>query len=515
MPENARRLRRLALILGDQLNDDSAVFNGFDSQQDAVWMAEADEESTQVWSHKVRITVFLSAMRHYREALKKKGIPVYYRQLDDQKGCHTLADELLAAVRKHHPRELVVVESGEWRVLQSLREAASLANIPLIVLPDRAFLCSQEDFAAHASGRKQLRMEYFYREMRKRLNILMEGNQPEGGRWNLDAENRQSFGKSPPDIPAPVSFSPDRITREVMALVEKRFPDHPGSLARFDFPVTPHDATVALEDFIENRLKGFGHYQDALWSGQPYLYHSRLSSALNLKLLHPRKVIEAAENAYRQGKAPLNSVEGFVRQIVGWREYVRGIYWTQMPDYLNRNALEAAQPLPAFYWSGDTDLNCLHEVIKQTLEYGYAHHIQRLMVSGLFALLLGVKPLEVHKWYLAVYLDAVEWVEAPNTLGMSQYADGGLMASKPYVATGKYIQRMSNYCQSCRYHPAQSSGDEACPFTVLYWDFLLRHEKLLRSNPRMSLQVRNLSRLDVQEKKTIQKKAESLRKALV
>ena len=275
--------------------------------------------------------------------------------------------------------------------------------------------------------------------------------------------------------------------------------------------MTPEDASEALKDFVRRRLRDFGPYEDAMWRGQPFLYHSRLSSSLNLKLLDPRDALRAAESALRRGRAPLNSVEGFVRQILGWREYVRGIYWLEMPEYASRNALNARSPLPGFYWTGDTDMNCLRECIEQTLDYGFAHHIQRLMVTGLFALLLGVDPKEVHKWYLAIYVDAVEWVELPNTLGMSQYADGGIMASKPYVATGKYIKRMSNYCDYCQYDPSRDIGEKACPFTTLYWDFLVRNERTLSANTRIQLQMRNVPRLDRERIKNVKKQADRIR----
>lgn len=294
-------------------------------------------------------------------------------------------------------------------------------------------------------------------------------------------------------------------------MVNTRFSDHPGTLDAFDWPVTREQSLAALDDFIANRLPRFGEHQDAMWSGQPWLFHAHVSAALNLKLLDPREVIAAAEQAWRSGRAPLPAVEGFIRQILGWREYVRGLYWRGMPDYLTANALNARQPLPAFYWTGDTAMNCLAESIGQTLRHGYAHHIQRLMVTGLYALLLGVEPQAVHRWYLAVYVDAVEWVELPNTMGMALYADGGVMASKPYVATGKYIDRMSNYCKGCRFDPAKSTGDDACPFTTLYWSFLLRHQQRLAKNTRMALQLKNLARLDADTRAAIETRAESIR----
>jgi len=515
-----RRPRQLVLVLGDQLDAKSAAFDGFDPKLDAVWMAEVAEESTHVWSHQARIALFLAAMRHFRDGLRERGVTVHYRALDDAPNAGTLAEELLVTASRLTPQKLIVVQPGEWRLEQSLQTAARQLGVELEIRPDRHFLSSREEFAAHAKGRKQLRMEFFYREMRRKHDVLMDGDEPVGGAWNFDADNRESFGKSGPgEVPQPIGFPPDEITREVLALVPKHFAKHPGSLAHFDWPVTPEQARLALLDFIKHRLPNFGKYEDAMWSSgggrfaQPYLFHSRLSAAMNLKLLDPREVVAAAAEAYRKGRAPLASVEGFIRQILGWREFVRGIYWHFMPGYRELNALNAREPLPDFYWTGKTEMNCLREVIGQTLDLGYAHHIQRLMVTGLFSLLLGVKPQAVHEWYLAMYVDAVEWVELPNTLGMSQHGDGGLMASKPYVASGKYIERMSNYCAGCRFDPGKSTGDDACPFTTLYWDFLLRHEKFLAKNQRMTMQLKNLARLDAPKRKTIQQQATECRAA--
>jgi len=518
-------MRNLILILGDQLNVDTAALDGFDPERDAVWMAEVAHESTKVWSSKPRTVVFLSAMRHFRDRLRSEGWTVFYRQLTATGGnwtassrpsepstAETFSAALAEATARLNPERWILVEPGEWNVREEIRAAADSAGVELEIREDRHFLCSHAQFAAHIAGRKQLRMEFFYREMRLRHQVLMDHGKPVGGAWNFDSENRKSFGKEGPPLRLPPRrFEPDPITREVMAMVNVRFADHPGDLAEFDWPVTTEEAELALQDFVAHRLSGFGDWQDAMWTAEPYLFHSRLSVAMNLKLLDPRRVIAAAENEWKEGRAPLAGVEGFIRQILGWREYVRGIYWHKMPGYVELNALGAAQPLPSFYWTGETDMACLRDALSQTLRYGYAHHIQRLMVTGLYALMLGVRPLEVHEWYLAVYVDAVEWVELPNTLGMSQHADGGLMASKPYIATGKYIQRMSNYCKGCRYDPAQSTGPTACPFTTLYWDFLLQHETEMRKNQRMSMQVRNLTRLDESHREDIRAQAARLR----
>jgi deoxyribodipyrimidine photolyase-related protein len=356
-------------------------------------------------------------------------------------------------------------------------------------------------------------MEYFYREMRRRFGVLLDARgEPEGGRWNLDHENRESFGaEGPGPVPEPRAFPPDATTRAVLELVARRFATHPGELAAFDWPVTPAQAEEALADFVAHRLEGFGRHQDAMWTGRPWLRHARISVALNLKLLDPRAAVAAAERAYREGRAGVADAEGFIRQILGWREYVRGVYWQHMPDYLERNSLGAREPLPAFFWTGRTGMACLREVVGQTLRLGYAHHIQRLMVTGLYALLLGVDPRRVHEWYLAVYVDAVEWVELPNTLGMSQYADGGAMASKPYIATGKYLRRMSNYCAGCRFDPEAASGPRACPFTTLYWDFLDRHRTRFAGHPRLALQVKNLARLAPAELAALRERAAVVR----
>lgn len=508
-------IRHLVIVLGDQLDHDATALQGFDPGLDVVWMAEVAEESTHVWSSKQRIAIFLSSMRHFAAEVRERGLPLRYTRLDDAGNTGSLAGELQRAVDALKPQQLVLTAPGDWRVLQALRQVATQASLPLDLRDDTHFFSTVREFAAYARGRKQLRLEYWYRELRQKHGILMEGKQPVGGQWNFDADNRESFGKQgPQDVPPPFRVVPDAITQEVIERVTQRFADHPGSLDSFAWPVTRDAALRALNAFIRQRLPLFGQFEDAMWSGEVWLWHSQLSAALNLKLLNPREVVAAAEAAYRSGNAPLAAVEGFIRQILGWREYVRGIYWTQMPGYAERNALHAQNPLPAWYWTGETHMACLREAITQTLAHGYAHHIQRLMVTGLYALLLGVQPQAVHRWYLSVYVDAVEWVELPNTLGMSQFGDGGLLGSKPYVATGKYIQRMSNHCQGCRYDPALSTGPRACPFTTLYWDFLMRHETLLRQNPRMAMQLKNLDRLAPDARAAIAAQTQAHRSAM-
>ena len=509
-------VRNLVVVLGDQLNLQSSAFDGFDRERDLVWMAEVSGEATHVLSHKVRIAYFLSAMRHFAEEARAHKYSLAYRRLDDGDNEAALDRELQAAIERFRPPSIVLVEPGEHRVQVMIEAVARQKGIPLKMRPDRDFYCSREEFRAWIEKHPGLRMEFFYREMRKRSGVLMERGKPVGGQWNYDPENRKSFGKTGPGLllTKPLAFPPDKITRDVIALVERHFPKHPGSLEFFDLPVTSKDAGAALTDFVANRLAHFGSYQDAMWTDEAFLYHSRLSAPMNLKLLDPKAVVMAVEDAYHRGEAPLAAVEGFIRQIIGWREYVRGVYWAFMPEYLERNALNAAEKLPDLYWDGQTDMNCLQQAIGQTLRFGYAHHIQRLMVTGLFALLFGVDPIEVHRWYLAIYWDAVEWAELPNVTGMSQFADGGVMGSKPYVASGKYIDRMSNYCEGCRYKPGESTGENACPFTTLYWDFLLRHEKRLKGNQRMSMQMRNLVRISGEKRAAIQQQASEFRQSM-
>ncbi len=516
-PPVSSRARHLVLVLGDQLDARSAAFDDFDSRHDQVLMAEVASESTHVWSSKPRTALFLSAMRHFAAGLRGQGIPVRYLQLGESQalGIRSLGEALRHVQLETGAGMLVCVQPGDWRVRQELMTTCKELGLALELREDRHFLCSASDFEAFTRGRTRLVMEFFYRAMRRKHRYLMEGDEPAGGRWNFDTDNRKSFGKKGPGaLPRPVQFEPDDITREVFAQVEEHFEGHPGSLESFAWPVTREQVLQALEDFIEHRLPEFGTYEDAMWTDEPWLYHSRLSAALNLKLLNPREVLEAAEHAWHRGHAPLAAVEGFVRQILGWREYVRGLYWQAMPALLQANALEANEPLPAFFWTGRTEMACLRQALGQTLEHGYAHHIQRLMVIGLYAQLLGVSPVQVHEWFLAVYVDAVEWVEAPNVLGMSQFADGGRLATKPYVASGKYIDSMSNYCSQCPYNPRRATGADACPFTTLYWDFLLRHEPRFADNPRMALQLANARRLPAEERRVIRLQAAEHRKTV-
>jgi deoxyribodipyrimidine photolyase-related protein len=508
--------RVLALVLGDQLDPDSAALDGLDPARDAVWMAEVDEETTHVWAHRLRVAAFLSAMRHHREWLREQGWTVRYTEMPPSRAHDRGASfgEVLARdVEALRPARLRVVHPGDHRVLTQLRETAAALDVPLEVAPDRHFYLALEDFESWVDGRKRPTLEHFYRWMRKRHDVLMDGDEPATGRWNYDEENRKTFGAAgPPAHEAPRRFAPDAITEDVLAMVRERFADHPGSLEHFALPVTREQARAALRDFVEHRLPRFGAYQDAMWEGESFLFHSRLSFPLNVKLLSPREVVAAAVEAWEAGHAPIAAVEGFVRQVLGWRELVRGLYWHLMPGYARRNALgcDPEHDVPAFYWDGDTEMACVRDAMRGVIAHGYAHHIERLMVLGLFAQLSGVHPHRFHEWHMAMYLDAVDWVSLPNALGMSQYGDGGVLGTKPYCASGNYIDRMSNHCKGCRYHPKKAVGDDACPFTTLYWDFLARHRELFRRRGRMGLQLRNLDRKAPDELKAIRERARRL-----
>ncbi|TVR96227.1 MAG: cryptochrome/photolyase family protein [Rhodospirillales bacterium] len=486
----------LRVILGDQLSRDVAALEGLDPAADVVLMAEVMGECTYVRHHKKKIAFVLSAMRHFAAELQAEGIRVDYRRLDDPDNRGSLRDEVVAAVMRHRPSRIVVTEPGEWRVLQDMETWEEAAGLPLEIRPDDRFIASRPRFAAWAGKRKQLTMEYFYRDMRKETGLLMaRDGEPEGGQWNLDRENRKRLpgGLTPPE---PLRIPPDDITREVLDLVTARFPDHFGDLEPFWFAVTARDAERAFDHFVRTALPRFGDYQDAMKQDGPTLYHAVAALYLNAGLLDPLAACRRVERAYRAGRVPLNAAEGFIRQVIGWREYVRGVYWLKMPDYAETNALEAHRPLPDFYWTGKTEMNCLRQCIGQTKREAYAHHIQRLMVTGNFALLAGIEPRQVCEWYLIVYADAYEWVELPNTHGMALFADGGVLGSKPYAASGKYIDRMSDYCRHCRYDVGKSTGKDACPFNSLYWQFLEVNRERLKGNRRMALTYRNLDRMD-------------------
>lgn len=475
----------LVLILGDQLSPTMTSLAAADRGRDVVLMCEVMEEATYVRHHKQKIALIFSAMRHFAAELRDAGWRVDYVGFEDAGNTGSFTGEVGCAVARHRPDRIVVTEAGEWRVNAMIDSWRDRFRLDVDCLPDRRFVCSRPEFEDWADGRKALRMEWFYREMRRKTGLLMDGDAPAGGQWNFDHDNRERLDRDL-FLPQRRRFAPDETTRAVLDLVARRFPDHFGDLDAFGWGVTRADAEAAFDDFLDAAAEKFGAYQDAIVAGEPFLYHSLISPYLNLGLLDPLQICRAVEARYRAGRIPINSAEGFIRQIIGWREYVRGIYFLKMPEYRAMNTLSATRDLPWFYWSGETDMGCLADAIGQTKRHAYAHHIQRLMVTGTFALIAGIDPRQVHEWYLAVYADAFEWVELPNTLGMSQFADGGLLGSKPYAASGAYIDRMSDHCGACRYDVRKRTGEGACPFNALYWDFVDRNAGHLRANPRMA-----------------------------
>lgn len=486
-------------VLGDQLSLSLSALMAADRSETVVVMSEVAAETTYVAHHKKKIAFIFAAMRAFAEELQADGWRVVYTRIDDERPLATLLDGVARAARDFQTTHVIITRPNEWRLAKDVDGWSDRLPCPVTVVEDDRFLCSHADFAAWAGGRKQLRMEYFYRDMRRKTGLLMDGDQPEGGRWNFDSENR----KPPPGgmfLPKPAQFSPNQQVQDVLTTVAAKFPTHFGTLEPFWFATTREDALHALDRFIESALPQFGDYQDAMLTGHPFLYHSVLSMYLNVGLLDPMTMCRRAETAYYAGHAPLNAVEGFIRQIIGWREYVRGIYWLKMPGYDRSNHFDANRALPGFYWTGDTNMACMSAAIGQTKVEAYAHHIQRLMVTGNFAMLAGIDPHEVHEWYLAVYADAFEWVELPNTIGMSQFADGGLLASKPYAASGNYIHKMSDYCATCAYDVKTKTGPKACPFNPLYWDFLIRNADRLRGNPRIGNVYRTWDRMSDDKK---------------
>ena len=513
------------------MDHNSAALRDLDAEHDVVLMMEVSAESRHVPSHVQRTVVFLSAMRHFACELAAKGMRVRYIALTDEGNTQSFAGEVTRAVKDLRPERMVVLEPGEHRVRAILRKAADEMSVPLEIRPDEHFLTPREVFEEHASGRKNLIMEFFYREQRKRLDVLMERGKPVGGDWNFDKENREAFGRTGPHAPAVLRFAPDAITLGVIEDVKRVLPDLPGRVDSFGWAVTRRQALESLEDFVEHRLDDFGPYEDAMWTGEAWLYHSQLSVPLNLKLISPRECVDAALERHTKRPVPLASLEGFVRQVIGWREFIRGVYFHEGPAYESRNYLDQYGDLPSLYWDGKTEMKCLRECVGQVLDHAYTHHIPRLMVLANFALISGVHPKKISDWFLAMFADAVDWVTLPNTLGMAMHADGvtpeqakrnpelgatkpPVVGTKPYAASGKYIARMSNYCRSCVYDVEQRTGEDACPFNTFYWDFLIRNRERFRGNQRMAMVMKNVERLSEPDVVEITVSAKRLREKM-
>ncbi len=489
-------------ILGDQLSADLPSLANADKKNSVVLITECMEEATYIRHHQKKLVFVFSCMRHFAALLESKGWQVDYIKLNSKNGPASIPQSIERAVKRHKCKSVVLTEAAEYRLQQSLVALQCKSKTPVTILEDTRFLCNHQQFQDWANSRKQLRMENFYRDMRVQTGLLMDGKKPIGGQWNFDKENRKPAGESV-SFPTPRQFKPDEITSDCIAMVNKLFPDNIGHTDNFWFATTAKQAKAALKYFIENALFNFGDYQDAMLVGERFLSHSVISMYINIGLLNPLDVCRQIEKAYHAGNAPINATEGFIRQIIGWREYVRGIYWLKMPDYVDENFFNHTRPLPDFYWTADTRMACMQASIDQTIHEAYAHHIQRLMITGNFAMLTGVNPKEVHEWYLAVYADAYEWVELPNTLGMSQFADGGLLGSKPYAAGGNYINKMSNYCKHCSYKISKKAGEDACPFNYLYWHFLSTNREKLSNNHRLAQVYRTWDRMKDERKAEI------------
>lgn len=505
--------KTVRLVLGDQLNPQHSWFAEVD--RDVVYvLMEVRQETDYVLHHAQKILAIFAAMRDFARYLLAQGHRVHYLSIDDASNTQSVTGNLAALAQRYEAIRVEWQSADEWRLDAQLRAWAANQSLTTHEADTEHFMTGRHDLATMFAGRKQWLMERFYRDMRRRHHVLLDDNgNPEGGQWNFDHDNRKPWRGTPSE---PVDARPSHDHRDLWATLErsgvKSFGDP--QAAQFRWPLNRAEALACLEAFVVQTLPHFGDFEDAMSSTSPRLFHSLLSFALNVKMLSPREVIVRVEAAYREGGAPLSAVEGFIRQILGWREYVRGIYWAHMPGYESCNALDHQAPLPSWFWSGNTQMRCLQLAIGQSLQTAHAHHIQRLMVIGNFALLAGIAPAEVHRWYLGVYIDAFEWVELPNTVGMSQWADGGRIATKPYVSSAAYLSRMSDYCKGCHYDSKQRVGERACPYNALYWDFFMRHAAVFDRNPRLAMVYRQLANMPAEAHDALRTHAASVRARL-
>jgi len=491
---------KLKLILGDQLNLQHSWFKEVDSSEVFVLM-EMRQETDYAPHHIQKVVAFFGAMRNFSEVLKQAGHQVHYLALDDKANRQQIEANLNFLIEKFNADGFAYMEPDEYRLDQQLKEYVLGLNIPSEVVETEHFMTSRSELTEFFEGKKQLILEFFYRRMRKKFDLLMQLDQPEGGQWNFDKNNRKKW-KGTPSIPEP--FYPKANDLEALKeMIENAGVKTIGSFDKnqFLYPLSRTQALGQLDYFCRYLLVHFGDYQDALHTDEVNLFHSRISFALNAKIIRPLEVVQTVITYYRDHShdIELSQVEGFVRQIIGWREYMRGIYWKEMPVYASMNALENTNPLPEFYWTGKTKMNCLHQSITNSLDNAYAHHIQRLMITGNFALLAQIHPDKVDEWYLGIYADAIQWVQITNTRGMSQWADGGIVATKPYVSSAAYIHKMSNYCDSCQYDKKKRVGEDACPFNSLYWNFLDDKKQFFAKNNRMAMMLRLLEKIPAED----------------
>jgi deoxyribodipyrimidine photolyase-related protein len=506
--------KTLRLILGDQLNENHSWYQHPDKNVTYVLM-EIRQETDYVAHHIQKVAAFFAAMRAFAGRLRDLGHRVVYLKLDDPQNRQTIAGNVMDLLRQKKITHFEYLLPDEYRLDLELQELAKTLPVPCQALDTQHFLTERYELKEFFSGKKRYLMESFYRWMRKRYDLLMDKDQPVGGKWNYDQKNRQAYDHK---VPIPQALVFDNDVSDIVRTIRKKKVATIGEIqpAQLIWPTTRDQSLALLKSFVDDLLPAFGTYEDAMTSANWHLFHSRLSFAMNTKMLYPLEVIEASIKAW-QKKSPkieIQQIEGFVRQILGWREYMRGIYWTLMPDLAAMNYFDHQDALPDFYWTGHTRMNCLRIAIGQSLKHAYAHHIQRLMVNGNFALLAGVHPDAVDEWYLGIYIDAIQWVELPNTRAMSQFADGGQVATKPYISSAKYIHSMSDYCDACEYNWKARHGDLACPFNSLYWDFFNRHRQHLQKNPRVGIMYRTWDRMDSREKKQVLSQAAAYRQDL-
>lgn len=502
-------MARTIWILGDQLTHRHSALAKADRDADVVLFIESRKRGAHIRYHQRKLVLIYSAMRHFARELREAGWTVDYHHLAETED---FAEGWKRHLTRFQPDEVWMMEPNSLPEQKAAETIVRRIERPLRTFPSCQFLVGRDEFAEFAAGKKRLLMENHYRAARKRFRILVdEAGEPEGGAWNYDAENRKTLtdwqreGAAKP--PRQNSHPPDPVTRDVIQDVAKFFPKAPGRAEGFALAVTREQALEDLRGFVRERLARFGDYQDLMLAESPGMFHSWVSASINIGLLDPMECIDAAVNAYWERGAPLSAVEGFVRQILGWREFINGVYWLKMPEYGESNALSAERPLPDFFYTAETDLNCLRCTIGEVRETAYNHHIQRLMVLGNFLLLAGVRPQEALRWFLEMYIDAFDWVMAANVLGMALHADGGFMATKPYAGSGAYIDRMSNYCKGCRYDPKKKSGEGACPFNLLYWAFYDRHAKRFSANPRTAVMIKSWQKRTESDRETIVREA--------
>ncbi len=503
--------KTLRLVLGDQLNQQHSWFD--EKSDDVIYfMAEMKQETNYVKHHIQKVVAFFLAMRHFAEDMQKKGHSFVYYELNNPNNTQDLAKNIEQLVNEHEIEVFEYQLPDEYRLDQQLQEITKNLNIETKAVDSEHFYTSRTDVADFFKEKKEMTMEYFYRDMRKKHGLLMINEKdPEGGKWNFDKSNRKKWtGK--PAIPPHISFN--REVKELIDLLQSEGIETFGNIDenQFVWPVSRKECLESLDFFCKKLLVHFGDYEDAMHTDEKFLFHSRLSFAMNAKILSPKEVIEKSIDYYYEHKEEIDisQIEGFVRQILGWREFMRGIYWKEMPSFGDKNFFEHTNPLPDFYWTGKTKMNCLKHAVNQSLDEAHAHHIQRLMVLGNFALLTMVDPDEVDKWYLGVYIDAIEWAEITNTRGMSQYADGGIVATKPYISSGSYINKMSNYCKGCHYKVNDKTGESACPFNSLYWNFIATHQNKLKDNQRMGMMLNLLKKMDQETLERHQKRASEI-----